>query len=335
MNDPTELSQENQASNETSEYLASYSSKDKWWDGHRADTDAIAKVLISTELFNKKGLRMGTCTEILKFGHVVNPETGEVRISLREAHFCKDRLCPVCNKRRGALWRKRFRNKLPELQKLFPTARWVFLTLTIKNCPIDDLRVTIQHLNKGWQNLVRRKKVKKILLGHVRATEVTRSKIGEAHPHFHCMLMVPTNFFSKDYIKQDEWAQMWQECLGVDYIPITDVRAIKNIKADEKKLDQNIADDLYHGVMETVKYATKSKDLLTDEKWLIEYAKQVKGLRFIDTGGALKNIFKVEQETDKDLALADNGGQPDDGTRIAFGWKKKEKRYKRKRGLDV
>lgn len=331
MDNPTELSQENQESSENGEYLAAYSPRDKWWDGHRADTDAIANVLISTELFNKRGLRMGTCTEILKFGHVVNPQTGEARLSLREAHFCKDRLCPVCNKRRGALWRKRFRDKIPELQKTFPAARWVFLTLTIKNCHIGDLRVTIQNLNKGWQNLVRRKKVKKILLGHVRATEVTRSKIGEAHPHFHCMLMIPSTFFKgENYIKQDEWAKMWQECLGVDYIPITDVRSIKNIKTDQKNLDQNIADDLYQGVMETVKYATKSKDLLNDEKWLLEYAKQVKGLRFIDTGGALKNIFKVEQETDKDLALADNCGQADDGSRIVFGWKKKEKKYKKK-----
>jgi len=334
MNHLTELPKENQEE-KSSEYLATYSKRDKWWDGHRADTDAIAKIYTSTEIFKGKGIRMGACTEVLKFGHITNPQTGEVRITLREAHFCKDRVCPVCQKRRGVLWRKRFLDKMPELQKEFPTMRWIFLTLTVKNCEIKELRPKIQNMNKCWRNFVRRKDIKKILLGHIRATEVTRANDGKAHPHFHCMLMVPNDFFKKKYIKQSEWAKMWKECLGVDYTPIVDVRAIKNTKIDCELLNTTIADELYQGVLETIKYSTKSKDLLIDEAWLLEFTNQVKNLRFIDTGGALKNVFKIEKETDKDLALADTGGQADDGTRIVFGWERKEKKYKRKRDFDV
>jgi len=335
MNHPTDSTKQDQEA-KSSEYLKNYSPRDKWWDGHRADTDAIAKIYTSTEIFKGKGIRMGACTEVLKFGHITNPQTGEVRITLREAHFCKDRVCPVCQKRRGVLWRKRFLDKMPELQKEFPTMRWIFLTLTVKNCEIKELRPKIQNMNKCWQNLVRRKNVKKILLGHIRATEVTRAKDGKAHPHFHCMLMVPSTFFKGDnYIKQSEWAQMWKECLGVDYTPIVDVRAIKNTKIDCELLNTTIADELYQGVLETIKYSTKSKDLLVDEAWLLEFTSQVKNLRFIDTGGALKNVFKIEKETDTDLALADTGGQADDGTRVVFGWERKEKKYRRRKKLDV
>jgi len=334
MKNPTDPRKENQEA-KNSEYLNTYSPRDKWWDGHRADTDAISKIYTSNEIFKSKGIRMGACTEVLKFGHITNPQTGEVRITLREAHFCKDRVCPVCQKRRGVLWRKRLLDKMPELQKEFPTMRWIFLTLTLKNCEIEELRQTIQYMNKCWRNFVRRKDIKKILLGHIRATEVTRANDGKAHPHFHCMLMVPNDFFKKKYIKQSEWAKMWKECLGVDYTPIVDVRAIKNTKIDCELLNTTIADELYQGVLETIKYSTKSKDLLIDEAWLLEFTNQVKNLRFIDTGGALKNVFKIEKETDKDLALADTGGQADDGTRIVFGWERKEKKYKRKRDFDV
>ena len=337
MNDPTGLSQENQEA-KSSEYLAAYSPRDKWWDGHRSDTQSIAEIYNATEVYGKLGARMDGCTELLKFGKILNTETGELKLTLRQAYFCKARHCPVCQKRRQALWRKRFYDFLPDLSKTFPKSRWIFLTLTAKNPEIHELREYVKTMNKGWQNLVRRKKLKKLILGHIRVTEVTRAKDGKAHPHFHCMLMVPSTFFSKNYIKQSEWAEMWKECLGVDYTPIVDVRAVKKTRFDTDSFDQTyegIVDELAQGVMETIKYATKSKDLLADKEWLLELTKQVYKLRFIETGGALKNVFKINKETDEDLALADSGGQADDGTRIAFGWERKERKYRRKKKFDI
>ena len=68
-------------------------------------------------------------------------------------------------------------------------------------------------------------------LGWVRAVEITRGRDGSAHPHYHCLLMVPPTYFQADYLKQSEWAWLWQECLRVNYRPVIDV---KTVKADDK-----------------------------------------------------------------------------------------------------
>ena len=44
-----------------------------------------------------------------------------------------------------------------KLREQYPTHRFVFLTLTIKNPKITDLRETLQHMNKSWHRLVKRK----------------------------------------------------------------------------------------------------------------------------------------------------------------------------------
>lgn len=46
---------------------------------------------------------------------------------------------------------------------------------------------------------------------------------GTYHPHFHILLAVPTNYFSKNYIKQSEWTDMWQRAMKLDYTPIVHV----------------------------------------------------------------------------------------------------------------
>ena len=42
------------------------------------------------------------------------------------------------------MWLARFYAALPEVQAQHPKARWLFLTLTVRNCPISDLRETLR-----------------------------------------------------------------------------------------------------------------------------------------------------------------------------------------------
>jgi len=37
------------------------------------------------------------------------------------------------------MWQARFYQSLPKLVEEHPKARWMFLTLTVRNCPIDEL----------------------------------------------------------------------------------------------------------------------------------------------------------------------------------------------------
>ena len=50
--------------------------------------------------------------------------------------------------------------QLPSIQERFPTHRWVFLTLTVKNPPVTELRDTLKHMNDSWQRLIQTKRFK-------------------------------------------------------------------------------------------------------------------------------------------------------------------------------
>ena len=65
----------------------------------------------------------------------------------------------------------------------------VFLTLTVKNPPVTELRDTLKHMNDSWQRLIQTKRFKSGVAGFLRTTEVTRGNDGDmmAHPHFHFM----------------------------------------------------------------------------------------------------------------------------------------------------
>ena len=211
-----------------------------------------------------------------------------------------------------------------------PKARWLFLTLTVRNCPITELGETLTAMNAAWQRLKDRKEFRPVL-GWVRTTEVTRGKDGSAHPHFHALLMVPPSMFAKNYVKQARWVELWQEAMRLDYAPVVDVRAVKSKAPKEGQTEaEAAAAALQNAVAETLKYSVKPSDMTDDPAWFLEMTKQVHKRRFVATGGALKDVLRVEEETDEDLTLAD-GPAPieDDGSRLAFNWRSDERRYRR------
>ncbi|MEE3682093.1 protein rep, partial [Avibacterium paragallinarum] len=132
--------------------------------------------------------------------------------------------------------------------------------------------------------LIGRKEVKKAVKGFIRATEVTKS--GEqAHPHFHVILAVNKSYFTdRTYIKTAQWAELWQDCLQVDYLPLVDARKIRQ-KGDQIELK---------AVLETLKYTTKIEHLIEDKDWFLELSDQLFKKRFIATGGCFKDVLKEE-----------------------------------------
>lgn len=301
-------------------YLSDYSPKDKPWDVHRFAADHVSILYAQEAEFQRLAARIRTCAGYLVFAWVPDCETGELLFKLQGACFCRVRHCPVCQWRRSMMWRAKFYQTLPKLQADYPKARWIFLTLTVRNCPVVDLRATLQGMSKSWKRLVKRQEFEPVL-GFVRTTEVTRGDDGAAHPHFHCLLMVKSSYFSRYYVSQSRWSELWQECARLDYQPIVDVRAVKG--------------DLQAAVTETLKYAVKPSDMQAGGgEFLLEVTRQVHKLRFVATGGALKDMLKPEaQITNQDMITADDGPKTavDDpeAEKIGFAWKRKAKRYKR------
>ena len=209
-------------------------------------------------------------------------------------YTCKDRFCPFCNWRRQLKYSKLVYEYLDELQNQ-KNLRYIFLTLTVPNCHIDDLRATIEHMNKSFQRMKEPKRFQNSILGYLRVLEYTVEKKRKdyIHPHFHILLAVePRYFVDERYINQKEFLQMWRDATRKQNITQVDVRRIKSKNENFSDIDS--------AIIETVKYSVKHSDLVkrTNEDFYYLYT-QTKNLRFISAGGILKehlNLIKIDED---------------------------------------
>ena len=244
---------------------------------------------------------IGNCATVLgleiDLGHDQGPKA-----LLRAAKPCNRRLCPFCEWRRTKAWRRRFFEGLPSFHDDFPTHKPLFLTLTVKNCPIHELRSTITHMHASWKRMTK-------LRGFptkfwFRRTEVTKqaTKFGGhmgplVHPHIHVLLFVPAGYFSHGYIKQNEWRSLWQMSARLDYPPVVDVRrATSKSTSGGPPIAESRAASL-----EAAKYGTKATDLIAMGSELGEFHRQVKGLRLAQASRSLKPYISDSPVTQDEL----------------------------------
>ena len=227
------------------------------------------------------------CTSIGVEIAMDGPQEGQA--VLRSANPCNRRLCPFCEWRRSRAWRRRFFEGLPKFHEDFPTHRAVFLTLTVRNCGLDELRSTITDMHRAWKRMTQRSFFPTKFW--FRRTEISfkcadpaTNMPASAHPHIHAVLLVPAGYFSHGYVKQTEWRKQWMDAARLDYPPVVDVRrATSKSMSGGATIDQSKA-----AALEASKYATKSQDLIAMGSSLGTYHWQVKGLRLSASSNSLK-----------------------------------------------
>lgn len=232
------------------------------------------------ERLRKRAARMGACAD--EIYSRVCPECN-IRYITRVS-LCRDRLCPVCAWRRGKALAARLRrivsyNSTP--------ARYILLTLTVKNCTWAKLAESIKAILKAWGKLSRRAKFAGAVRGWVRTLEITRGKDGQAHPHLHILLQVDPAYFDKSrglWLEHDELVMLWRRCLNVDYLPSVDVRAVK-------------VGEMGKAILEVTKYLAKDVQVegLSDEDF-ISYADAINGMRAWAAGGTMREADEEIRE---------------------------------------
>ena len=210
---------------------------------------------------------------------------------------------------------------------------FLFVTFTIKNPKITDLKVTLSLMNRAVNRMFKRDRFKKVILGGVRSTEITRGKSGsdECHPHFHMLLLVPSNYFTKNYITAEDWGINWGDCLDLtaqemtrkgspvsycmdDYpkgYPIVD---IQRAKGPDRKTFVTVENGVENGgqlVNYVLKYSVKGSDIIDRRKgendnWFFEYDQQIKGVRMITPIGLFREKLRDLERPDFDFNEAYN-----------------------------
>jgi plasmid rolling circle replication initiator protein Rep len=233
--------------------------KRKDWKGRKMQSLAISEAFrTGGDVLRAK--RIERCGSWLNFQTC--PDDHEKK--LVGADFCRNPLCPMCMWRKGLLTAHQVCNVAHEALQRHPTLRFLFLTLTVPNVSGDQLGDEITHLVQSHRRLFQRKQVKQAVKGTFRAMEVTYNiDRDDYHPHFHILLAVPPSYFSKNYIKRDDWLKLWQESTRYDNITQVDIRRVK------PRTDREGA-SMAGAAGEVGKYVTKPKTLcdrrLSDDK---------------------------------------------------------------------
>lgn len=224
------------------------------WRKTKLRSNAVASVMKDhSKYWIGRSKRMEDCGSNLQFAV---SKTGDMR--LYRADFCRDRMCPGCQKRRSLVVFHQVKNVCQSIHNDYPTYKYLLLTLTVPNVKAENLSDEIKHLTQSWDRLCKRAFFKKSIKGWFRALEVTyNGDRDDYHPHFHVLLCVPSNYFSKNYVSQSDWLRHWQECTRYPHITQVDVRAIKpNKKRPE-------SDAISSAAAEVGKYATKPSNYIT------------------------------------------------------------------------
>ena len=229
----------------------------------RRDAERVSEAFYRLKK-SARGFRVGDCGTLLGFARA------DDGFKLHTANFCRDRLCPMCNERRSLkifAQASRIMDYLEDNGKY----RYIFLTLTVKNCQSEGLSNAVGKIYAAWTALTRKRNKAwwNAVLGSMRTLEITRNPIdGTWHPHLHCILALSTVYFKRAsglYITQEAFSLMWGKALGVDYKPIVDVRIVKQnnrggilneLAGKDNKVSR--VDD----VKGAARYATKALDFL-------------------------------------------------------------------------
>lgn len=285
--------------------ITQVSKKDKVWNTHKKENFLVGELYGENPEYQRYAERMASCADWLEFAET---REHDKKLKLTRATFCHVRHCPICQWRKSLARIARFMKNLPDYLEEYPDFSYIYAVFTVRNCPMDELRDTIRAENKGFERLLKRLKRAGVNVhGFIKTVEVTKGKDGFPHPHLNAILAVNKSYFTdKTYLSKDKWVTLWRESMKLDYDPSVFVsRVRRRRKKDAGKGEATPAEDLTSGFLEVSKYAIKPADIVDDPEFLYGVTAQCHKLRFISTGGCLKNIFR-EDGTDgaDDLAIS-------------------------------
>ena len=282
---------------------------------HRRLNQPIARALYKDSDTIDVGRRIATCADVLGVDLYEEPEQG-IEARLRAMRPCNARLCPFCEWRRTRAWRRRLFNGLEAYSESGEKRVPLFLTLTVPNPPMEDLRDTLGQMNKAWHRFTSHRGFPTDMW--FRRTEVTVSQSVAhqgtfAHPHFHALLLVKPSYFGKGYIDHNTWRKRWSAAMRAPEPLIVDIRRVsgKRRRTSASTIGSSTPTDANKSaVLEVAKYMAKGTQLLEIGSSLPEFHRQMAGVRLYGVSKGLRRFIKAGDIKSAEL-MDDDEGLPD------------------------
>lgn len=199
-----------------------------------------------------------------------------------DAWYCKHRHCPICQSRKALRWQSRMHQVLDMAPEALE-GKWVYLTLTVRNCHLTALGQTIDKMETAFRRLRNRSFWRSNVLGGIKFIEVDPD-LGDyqyAHPHFHCLIQVrPSMYQGKNYVSEQHWAEAWQACLNAPFVPQVHARRLKGV-----------GDGLRNEILRSVSYSMKPRLETPPRGWFLSMADEIKDKRLVQPFGQMREWF--------------------------------------------
>jgi hypothetical protein len=137
---------------------------------------------------------------------------------------CRDRHCLECQKIKSYIYQERLkRTAIEKIKSDFKTDEFLFLTFTLKNPRVTQMRKAMRTMSKSFGMLTRRKPYSEIFRGGIRTFEVTRNYAerlkNHCHPHIHAIAQTKSDAFN----------------LFIAYIQAEEIKELKKLLRNKRK----------------------------------------------------------------------------------------------------
>jgi plasmid rolling circle replication initiator protein Rep len=304
-------------------------------------TPDLEKILSDME--ETKRLSVETAVSLLDFGSDVFKDRARMMYDCGDnvsfsggkvvaADFCRQRLCPMCQRRKSL---KTYSDFCKVLGKLGGFS-FLHMVLTVPNVAGDELNETLDLMNGCASRFFKILELAKPFKGVARVTEISyNDKRGDFHPHFHCLVAVkPSYFKSRDYLKYDTlrflWSAVWyhrhdnlkrltDEKIKLSNLSDSDLLQVFITKADEGALP------------EIAKYAVKPLTFKATRKQRAEILQTLfeglHGRRLIQTYGVIRDAAKSAKVTFDECVELDTLDKSDI---VSYNYNHRLTRYERR-----
>jgi len=124
---------------------------------------------------------------------------------------CRDRHCVECQRIKSYVYQERLkRTAIEKIKTDFKSDEFLFLTFTVKNPKVTDMRKVMRSMSRGFGMILQKKSFKSIFRGGIRCFEVTRNYAenmkNHCHPHIHAIAQTAPGAFNLfiDFIQNEE-----------------------------------------------------------------------------------------------------------------------------------
>ena len=258
--------------------------------------------------YQKRAVDVNQCCDYIEYAQFTNQIQKVIGMN-----SCKDRLHSACNYRRSLRTFAKLSQIIKSQDFIEKKYKFIFLTLTLKSVAPVNLKQGIDEIFYTFNKFLKNKRIKQVSKGFFRALEITfNKKTHTFHHHLHCIFVVNSSYFtSHEYIKQAEFAEIWRSSAGVDYMPVVDVRPIKN----------------FGGVAEVAKYSVSADDELLDslsDDELIILRDNLTNRRLVGLGGVVRDVarkLKINIDDDKSTESINDDDVKDEVLKFIIGLK--------------